>query len=165
MKQTFRYEGERDSKKKQAKQECVEFILSKNYGTTLSDINLSKILNYNIEDELEYRKYKTIMSAIKKIVLEYGYILKSISGVGYYILKPQQASNHCYKTYIKRARRMVDKSDYVLSKVDKTDLSDIRQEEIKNMMKLNKDLIENMSKVVEESVYYSRKVVYDTLED
>lgn len=165
MKQTFRFEGERDSKKKQAKQECIEHILSQTYGTTLSDTELCQILMYSIDDEEEYKKYKAMMNSVKGILLRYGYILKSIPNVGYYILKPSQASKHCYKTYIKRARNLVDKSDFVLERVEKKDLSDIRQEEIQNMMKLNKDLIENMSKVVEESVYYSRQYVYGTLVD
>lgn len=165
MKQEFRFEQERDSKKKQNKQEAIEFILEKEYGTTILHEELANILQYNISDEDEFKKYKNIMVQIKNFLLSYGRVLKGISGVGYYILKPSQVSQHCYRTYIKSAGRLYDKSAYVLDRTDKTELSDIRKEEIHNMIQLNKQLIDNAWNTIQESAYYSRKAVYDNLED
>lgn len=160
----FRYEGTYESKKKQNIQEVVEFILEQNFGTTVSDTDLAKILRYNIADEEEYHKYKTIMSRVRNFLLQYGYVLKSISGIGYYILKPAQISSHCYKTYVKRASRLYDKSSYILDRVDQTELSKDRKEELESMMKLNKQLIDNVWNTISESKYYSRKDYYDSLE-
>lgn len=165
MKNDFRYQGERDSKKKQNIQETVEFIIEKNYGTTITHGQLSKILGYNIEEEIEFKKYRSVMSRIKNFVLQYGYVLKGISGVGFYILKPTQVSSHCYRTYIKRAGRLYDKSAYILDRTDKTEMNEIRKQEIQNMMDLNKKLIENSFNTIKESPYYSRKAYYDSLED
>lgn len=165
MKQDFRYEQERDSKKRLDIQEVVEYILNKKYGETLLHEDLAKILRYNIEDEEECYKYKAMMAKVKKFLIQYGYILKGVAGLGYYILKPNQISRHCYKTYIKSCLRMYDKSLYILEKTDKSELNNDRQEEIDFLMDLNKKLIQKTEKMIYESPYYSRKTYYDNLED
>lgn len=165
MKYDFRYQGEYESKKKQNMQEAIEYILDKDYGSTLLHEDLAIILQYNIDDEDELKKYKSIMGRIKNFILQYGYVLKGISGIGYYILKPTQVSSHCYRTYIKKVGRMYDKSAYILDKTDKTDMNEIRKQEIENMMELNKKLIENAWNTIKESVYFSRKDYYNNLKD
>lgn len=157
----FAFEQEHDSSKKRPKQEVIEYILSLDYGTTIENETLAKILQYNLDSEEEYKKYKSMMGVIKNFLLSKGRVLKSISHLGYYILKPSQVSQHCYRTYILHASRLYDKSDFVLGKTDKTGLNDMRREEIDNMMKLNKELIEKTWKTIQESAYYSRKEVYD----
>lgn len=163
MKQEFRYAGIYESKKKQNIQEIVEYILSKNYGETLSHEDLARRLRYVINDEKEKKKYLSTMARVKKILIQYGYVLKGIGGIGFYILKPSQISKHCFRTYIKSASRLYDKSAYVLDKTDKTNLDSDRKEEIQNMIILNKQLIDNAAKTIEESAYYSRKEYYDSL--
>ena len=161
----YRYNGEYDSKKKNNMQETIEFVLNMKYGQMLYDDELAKILGYNIDDEEEKHKYKSIMGRIKNFVLQYGYVLKGVGGIGYYILKPKEISKHCYKTYIKSAARMYDKSAYVLDRTARIDLSEERLEELQNIIELNKKLIENSWNVLQESAYYSRKDYYDSLVD
>ena len=165
MKQEFRYIGVYESKKKQNIQEIVEYILTKKYGDTLFHNDLAKRLGYNIDEEEEKKKYDSTMSRVKKFLIQYGYVLKGISGIGFYILKLTQISQHCYRTYIKSASKLYDKSAYILDKTDKTNLDFDRSEEIQNMISLNKQLIENAAKTIEESAYYSRKEYYDSLEN
>ena len=165
MKYNFRYEGERESKKKQNIQETVEFILNKDYGMTVTHDELGELLGYNINDEDENKKYKSTMSRVKNFLLDYGYVLKSISGVGFYILKPTQVSKHCYRTYIKRAGNIYDKSYYILTRTDKTNMNQERTEEIQNIMNLNRQLIDNAWNTVKESAYFSRKDYYDSIKD
>ena len=162
---TFRYEGEKNSSKRQNIQQVVEYILNQDFGLTIQHDKLAKMLMYNINDEDEFRKYKSTMSRVRQFLLNYGYVLKSISGIGYYILKPSQISSHCYRTYIKRASRIYDKSAFVLDRVDKLELNDDRMEELQNITKLNKELIEKVENTIMESKYYSRKNYYDSLED
>lgn len=165
MNTNFRYEQERDSKNRQNIQEVVEYILGREYGTTLLHHELSKMLRYNIDDEIEYMKYKSVMQKIKNFLIQYGYVLKGIGGVGYYILKPSEISRHCFKTYINKSVRMYDKSMYVLERTDKDDLSDVRKEELNNLMELNRELISKTERLIQVSPYYSRKAYYDNLED
>lgn len=164
-KMNFRYEQTNDSKKKQNIQEVVEFILDNDYGTMLYNEDLSKILGYNFEIEEEYYKYKSIMQRVKNFLLQYGYVLKSIGGVGYYILKPSEISRHCYKTYIKRAARMYDKSAYILDRTDKSQMNEDRLQEITDLIEVNQKLIDNAWNTLKESAYYSRKDYYNSLED
>jgi hypothetical protein len=74
-------------------------------------------------------------------------------------------SKHCFRTYIRNAERLYNKSLYILDRTDKTGLSDIRKEEIHNLIQMNAQLIDNAEKIIEESAYYSRKQVYDSLEE
>ncbi len=165
MKQSFRYEQEKDSAKKQYKQEVIEFILNEPYGTTITYEKLAKMLRYNIDDEEDYYRFKQMMSRIKSFLIKYGRVLKGISGVGYYILKPSQMAQHCYRTYIRSASKLYDKSAYVLDKTDKTKLNQDRIEEITNIMSLTHSLITNTQKTISESSYISRKDYYDSLEE
>lgn len=165
MKHNFRFEQPYESDKKQYKQEVIEYILESPYGITISDEKLGKMLHCNIEDEEEYHKYKTLMAGIKKWLLGKGRVLRSVPNIGYYILKPSQISQHCYRTYIKSASRLYDKSAYVLDRTDKTELNTDRMEEITNMISLNQQLIDKIEKTIQESTYYSRKAYYDSLEE
>lgn len=81
---------------------------------------------------------------------------------GYENLK---VSNYCYRDYIKRANRLCNKSEYMLEKTDKTELNEDRKEEIENLMKMNRQLIDNMQKTITESKYYSRMDYYNSLKD
>lgn len=165
MKTDFVYTQEKDSAKMQYKQETIEYILSLNYGDIITNEELCTMLNYKIEDEYDYKRFKTMMSNIKKYLLNKGRILKSVPSVGYYILKPKQASQYCFRTYVQSASRLYDKSSYVLDKIDTTEMSDVRLEEIKNMINLNNELIEKVGRTIDNSAYYSRKDYYDSLKD
>jgi hypothetical protein len=143
----------------------MEYILDKNYGETVLHSDLCKLLGYNQVNDEEFKKYKVTMSRVKNLLLQFGKVLRSINGIGYYILKPKQISNHCYRTYIKSASRMYNKSKFILDRVDYTELTKDRIEELQNMLELNKNLIENVDKMITESTYYSRKDYYDNLDD
>lgn len=163
MKVNFRYDSRYESKFKQNMQETIEFIMDKKYGETLYLSDLSRMLGYNINNEKELKKFKSQMSKIKNFLIDYGRVLKSRSGIGYFILKPQHISNHCYRTYVTKSQRMLDKSLYVLEHVDRIELSEPRYEELANMMSLNNQLIETMQNTIDKSTYYSRKDYYNSL--
>lgn len=160
-----RYDSRYNSEYKQRIQEVVEYILDKKYGEVVSNTELGSILHYNIDDEKEFIKFKSMMGRIKSFLIDYGYILKSVSGIGYYILKPKQITGHCYRTYVKKSQRALDKSSYILDHTDLTELSDTRKEEFDNFQSLNKELIDSMDKLITTSRYYDRKSYYESLED
>lgn len=165
MKKEFRYIGEKDSKKKQNIQECIEYILDKKRGDTCSTESLAQILGYNIDDEKEYKKFKSTMIRVKNFLIDYGYVLKSISGVGYYILKSKQIAGFCYHTYILKTERLLEKSDRILTHTDKTELSEVRTEEWNNINRLNGDVYENIDNTINSSEYWKNKEKYNSLED
>lgn len=97
-----RYDSNYASEYRERIGELVEFILEKEYGDTILLEEAARILHYNIDDEDELKKFKSTMGRVKNFLIDYGYVLKSISGIGYYILKPKQIASHCYRTYIQK---------------------------------------------------------------
>lgn len=158
----YRYSN---TKLKERIQECVNYIMSKNYGETVLDTDLSKILKFNLDNVEDYKKYKRIMQRIKSFLTNYSYVLKGISHVGYYILKPQQISGYCYRQYVTKTSTLLDKSEKILNHVDNTKFSNDRNEELDNMIALNKDVKDKIWDAITESGYYNRKDYYDSLED
>jgi len=165
MKPNFRYDSSYQSEHKQHIQEVIEHILDKNYGDTIGFISLANLLHYNIDDEKECKKFKLMMSRVRNILIDYGYVLKSIVGVGYYILKPKQISGYCYHTYIRKTENLLNKSGRILSHVAKSELSEIRKEEYDNVCELNLDVTNVIDTTIENSKYYNKKIYYDSLED
>ena len=165
MKQNFRYESRYERSKKQKIQETVEYILSFNYGQTIQYETLSQKLGYNYDDEQEAHKFKSTMSRIKNFLIDYGYILKNIGRIGYYILKPKQISGYCYRTYVQRTFGLLEKSERILGHTKESELSDIRLKELNEMKVLNKSVQSSIGKTIKESAYNKNKHVYDNLKD
>ena len=161
----YRYTGEKESNKKQNIAECIEYILTKQRGDTISTESLAALLGYSIDDEKEYAKFKYMMGKIKNLLVDYGYILKRVAGVGYYILKSKQISGYCYHTYVLKTLRLLEKSDRVLTHIDKTELSEIRMQEFNDVNLLNSDVYESIDNTINDSSYWKNKETYNNLED
>ena len=161
----FRYEGQYNSEYKQRISETVEYVLDREYGETIETATLANLLHYNIETEEEFKKFKSTMNRVKNILINYGRVLKSITGVGYYILKPKQISGYCYHTYIRKTTNLLEKSARILNHTQHSLLSDVRKEEYNNVVDLNMDTAMAIENTIENSRYYDRKAYYDSLQD
>ena len=161
MIRNYRY----NSAKEKVAQELEEEILSMNYWDTISLYKAAKILGYNIDDEIEKRKFQSMMNKIKNNLIEHGYILKSITGVGFYILKPTQIASYTYRTYIIRPLRLFEKAERILTHTEKTKLVDDRLKEYKEVNELNKILYKTVNDNIDESEYFKNKNYYDSLKD
>lgn len=150
---------------KDSKKEVERYILSKNYGETVTNATLASFLGLDLDNDKQRNKYKYIMSKIKNKLIDHGYVLKGISGVGYYILKPQQMAGHCYKTYIQKTMNILDKSHRVLSNTDTLNLTGDRAEEYEAVVELNDKLSETIYNTTIGSRYYDRKSYYDNLRE
>ena len=168
MKQEFKFDKqERDSAKKQGIQEAMNYILEHNYGQVVLNTELSRMLGYNLEseDEKEHRRFRSTMARIKNFLVDYGYILKSINGTGYYILKPQHITAHCFKTYTKKSQQLYDKTTRILEHTDTTNLTATRKEEFTKFKELNEELSRMTSSAVLNSEFYTKIDLYNSLED
>lgn len=166
MKQNYRYDSSYNSEHKDKLQELVEYILdNKKYGDTLSNAEASRILmiNWDSSDDKEKNRYRALMGRVKNFLIEKGYILKGISGIGYYILKPKQVAGHCYRTYMRKTMNLLDKSERILRYTDKTELKGDRIEEYDNVVELNKNLSDGILKEIQDSKYYNRMEHYNSL--
>lgn len=157
----YRYRTKNEERIKDA----VDYILDKDYGSTILFGTLAEIMRFNIQDEQEEKRFKSVMGRVKNILVDSGYILKTITGVGYYILKPKHISSYCYRTYVDRTKRLLEKSERVLKHVDQTELSDIRKKEHSEMTDLNRELYGEIGLVVEASEYGKNRAYYNSLED
>lgn len=162
MEVNFRY---KDTKNENRIKDAVDYILDKDYGTTIEFGKLAEIMHYNIEDEVEEKRFKNTMARVKNILIDHGYILKTITGVGYYILKPKHISSYCYRTYVDRTKLLLEKSERILAHVDKNELSDIRKKEHKEMCELNQEIYGEIGLVVEGSNYGKNRNYYNSLKD
>ena len=165
MKQNYRYEFENNTKYKYAKQEAMEYIISKGYGATITYSELEKIFGLSIADELQFHKLKTAMSHLKNYLINYGVVLKTIVGIGYYILKPKQISGYCYHTYIRKTEKLLNKSDMILHHLDKSVLSEIRIKEYNEVCTLNNDVSTSIEETIYSSDYEHNKEYYNNLDD
>lgn len=161
MQVNYRYNSKNEMKIKDA---CT-YILDKSYGDTISFEQLANLLKYNLEDETEKKRFKNVMSKVRNILINYGYVLKTIAGVGYYILKPKHISSYCYRTYIDKTKTLLEKSERILVHVDQKELSDIRKKEYSEMTELNQQLYGEIGLVVEGSEYGRNRAYYNSLED
>lgn len=157
----YRYNSKREGQIKNA----VDFILDHNYDSTIEFAKLAEIMQFNITDEQEEKRFRSTMNRVKDILIDHGYVLRTVTGVGYYILKPKHISGYCYRTYIDKTKRMLEKSERVLRHVDKTELSDIRKQEHSQMYELNQQIYGEIGLMVEGSDYGKNRYYYNSLKD
>lgn len=163
LKRTFNYRY--SSSKEQYIVRFIECVVERGYGETITLEETGKLLQYNIEDEHELKKMKSVMCRIKNYLIDRGYVLKSIVGVGYYIMKPKQIPNYVYRTYTLRTLRLIEKQDRILAHTPISDLSVVRQEENSQIKDLTKVTYEAINKSIDESEYFKNRAFYNGLDD
>ena len=161
----YKYDSRYESKFKTNMQKAVEHILDLDYGDTITFLTISQILGFNLDDDRDLRRFKNCMSRIKNFCIDYGKVLKSIPGIGYYVMKPKQIPSYCYRTYIRKTMDLIDKSERILIHTDTNELSEIRMNEYNEVRELNRAVDKNIWATIQTSTYFNNKNEYDSLED
>lgn len=134
------------------------YIMKKQFGDTIVFKDLQQFTDYDLNNEYENYKFKTtIMRFVKDELIQEGYILKSIRGVGYYILKQNQISSYTYRTYIKKPSRYLDKADTILKSTHTILLNKKEVEKHSLTQELNEELIGKNSEIINSKKYESLK--------
>lgn len=134
------------------------YIMKKQFGDTIVFKDLQQFTDYDLNNEYENYKFKTtIMRFVKDELIQEGYILKSIRGVGYYILKQNQISSYTYRTYIKKPLRYLDKADTILKSTHTILLNKKEVEKHSLTQELNEELIGKNSEIINSKKYESLK--------
>lgn len=124
------------------KEKIVKYFYTKNYGDIVKFEELQYLTHYNLSDEFESYKFKSsIMQKVKNELIENGCVIKSIRGIGYYILKQNQIQSYTYRTYIKKPLRHLKKAEIILNNTKTSLLNKKELEKHQLTNKLNKDLI------------------------
>lgn len=153
------------SAKEQYVTELIEYICDKKYGDVIPELEAARILHYNIEDEQEKRKFKSLMARVKNALIDKGYVLKSIRNLGYYIMKPKQIPDYTYRTYTLATLRLLEKQDRILQHIDTSELNVTRLQENTEIKALNKSTYEAISNALDTSSYFENKDFYNNLDD
>lgn len=136
------------------------FISQKKYGDIIYHNEIENVLGIS----REMRKYSGYLKMAKTRLIQKSFVLKSIPGVGYQVLKPNQVSGYTYRQYIKRSLNLYNYSELILDYLDTQNLTNDRLQEYEDVKELNKSIKEISQKTIKESKYYLRKEYYDSLE-
>lgn len=140
--------------------DIIDYILSLPYGNIIYYHDISRRIGLNIEDEFGMKYLKRLMSKVKNILIDYSYVLRSINGKGWYILKPTQIPSYTYRTYITKPQKAYEKAKRILERTDKTKYLDINNQQYNEITKLNNDMIEVSDYTIFNSDYYKNKEKY-----
>jgi hypothetical protein len=146
------------------KEMIVKYILNKDFGETIKFEELQPYTKYNLLDETESYIFKSsIMSKVKNILIEYGYVLKSIRYVGYYLLKPNQIQSYTYRNYIKKPLKAFMKAECILSNTNTKRLE--TEELIRHQLttELSRNLIDETNKIINSKEYINLDEFKDSL--
>ena len=158
-------ENKKELSPKEKREKVITYILSKNYGETIKNEELNEILKEDLNDEYGKIRFRHQMDKAKNKLYEKGYVIKSIYGIGYYILKPNQISSYTYRNFILKPMKSYKKADTILKNINKTNLSESRLEENKNALSLNTLLNRTSKNIIETSNYYKKENYYNNLND
>lgn len=140
------------------KENIRNYIMKKQFGDTIVFKDLQQFTEYDLNNEYENYKFKTtIMRFVKDELIQEGYILKSIRGVGYYILKQNQISSYTYRIYIKKPLRYLNKADTILKSTHTVLLNKKEVEKHSLTQELNEELIGKNSEIINSKKYESLK--------
>lgn len=137
--------------------DLCEYILDKPYGTTLSYDELNKFVGENLKDEYGKNRFRSMIRKVKNKLYPYGYVIKGVLGVGYYILKPNQVSSFTYRTYIVKPQRSYEKARIILNNLEKKRLNKEESQEYALTSALNEELITASEMITEQNRYETLK--------
>jgi hypothetical protein len=129
-----------------------------------------EVIYYNEAEEIlkiyrEERKFGIYVKRAKDLAIEQSKVLKAIPSVGWQVLKPYQVSGYVYRKYINTAANRYIYSDFILSNLETSNLSEERKEEYSDVRDLSLVLQRLTHKTIQESRYYQRKEYYESLKD
>ena len=149
--------SEVDEKRSSIKK-IVDYINTKDYGTTIEFMELQPFTTYNLNEELEFYWFKVnIITKVKKELIKYGKVLKSVKFIGYYILKPNQISSYTYRTYIRKPLNSFKRAQEILNATDTAELNIIELEEYNLTNELNSTLIKSTKEILYSNKYLKLK--------
>lgn len=147
---------------KEKREKLYEFILSKNYGETITIEQINNILQENLNSDLGSKRFRNQINKVKNKLYEKGYVIRSIYDIGYYILKPNQVSSYTYRNFIVKPTKQFNKARIIMKNTNTKDLNDDEYVELYNTIELNKEMIRTTNKVLKsEKNFYKEGNYYN----
>lgn len=147
---------------KEKREKLYEFILSKNYGETITIEQINNILQENLNSDLGSKRFRCQINKVKNKLYEKGYVIRSIYDIGYYILKPNQVSSYTYRNFIVKPTKQFNKARIIMKNTNTKNLNDDEYIELYNTIELNKEMIRTTNKVLKsEKNFYKEGNYYN----
>lgn len=145
---------------KEKREKLYEFILSKNYGETITIEQINNILQENLNSDLGSKRFRNQINKVKNKLYEKGYVIRSIYDIGYYILKPNQVSSYTYRNFIVKPTKQFNKARIIMKNTNSKNLNDDEYIELYNTIELNKEMIRTTNKILNSEKNFYKKGIY-----
>lgn len=142
---------------KEKREKLYEFILSKNYGETITIEQINNILQENLNSDLGSKRFRNQINKVKNKLYEKGYVIRSIYDIGYYILKPNQVSSYTYRNFIVKPTKQFNKARIIMKNTNTKNLNDDEYVELYNTIELNKEMIRTTNKILNSEKNFYKK--------
>ena len=154
-----------NSKNENVRKTICDIFTSKNHGETVLYTDISREIGINIEIEEELKKLKMLVGSVKNILIDKGKVIKSISNLGWYILKPTQVASYTYRTCIIKPMKSYEKAKRILQHTNTINFNDERKKEYSDVKELNEMMSDVSLNIIQESDYFANKEHYDNIKD
>lgn len=145
---------------KEKREKLYEFILSKNYGETITIEQINNILQENLNSDLGSKRFRNQINKVKNKLYEKGYVIRNIYDIGYYILKPNQVSSYTYRNFIVKPTKQFNKARIIMKNTNTKNLNDDEYVELYNTIELNKEMIRTTNKILNSEKNFYKKGNY-----
>ncbi len=134
-----------------------KYILSKDYGTTLTFDELNEFIGEDLKDEYGKMRFKSIIRKVKNQLYKKGYVLRGVINIGYYILKPNQIASYTYRNFMLKPLNTFYKAQIILESTEKNKLNDKEEKKHIKTESLNKALISANEMLIDDKDFKSLK--------
>lgn len=145
---------------KEKREKLYEFILSKNYGETITIEQINNILQENLNSDLGSKRFRNQINKVKNKLYEKGYVIRNIYDIGYYILKPNQVYSYTYRNFIVKPTKQFNKARIIMKNTNTKNLNDDEYVELYNTIELNKEMIRTTNKILNSEKNFYKKGNY-----
>lgn len=143
--------------KKEKIEKIIEIFIAKEKGQTVSLEEINEITQEDLTDKYAEQRFRNIMQKVKDLLIEKGFVIRSVYGVGYYILKSKQISSYTYRNYIVKPMKQFDKAKKILENTNKKELKDKDWSEYKTTVALNDAVLFNTKNLINSDEYKDLK--------
>lgn len=130
-----------------------KYILSKDYGVTLTFEELNEFIGEDLEDEFGKKRFKNYIRKVRHQLYRKGYVLRGIINVGYYILKPNQIAGYTYRNFMLKPLNSFYTAQIILENTERKKLDTKEKQTHIKTSELNIALMSASQQLLEDDEY------------
>lgn len=131
-----------------------KILNTKTYGDVLSYSYLEHLL----ECDKETIEFTVKMAGVKELLIDYGFVLTNVIGIGYKILAPNEITTEVMKKCVKGSMKKIEKGMRIMNHTDVSYLTDKEKIEFDNFNRI----LEELYRYTEDSMFEAQAVLNAT---